>query len=303
MYLLAHFNEFGDPLTRGAIWATLWEEMLDGRVLPQELMDLALEALAVEDTEQVAQLILDGVRQLFWRYSGTDDREQVAPMLERTLRSALDRIESPGTKAAYFSTFRSVATTGEGVGFLERVWSREASIPGLTLSEADETAIAEELALRSHPRWSAILEEQIARVENADRRDRLRFIKPSLSPDVVERAAFVVGLRDPANRQREPWVVDGLAYLNHPLRAAESRTHLRGALAMLTEIRETGDIFFPVNWTSALLGGHNSPEAAGIVRGFLDEQGSDYPRRLRRIVLQAADPLFRSVDILNAAEN
>src|SRR5262249_24968090 len=33
-YLLHHLPELNDPLTRGAAWVTLWEEMLDRRVDP-----------------------------------------------------------------------------------------------------------------------------------------------------------------------------------------------------------------------------------------------------------------------------
>ena len=61
----------------------------------------------------------------------------------------------------------------------------------------------------------------------------------------------------------------------------------------VVRIRRTGDIFFPRNWMDALLSGHNSAEAAITVRTFLQES-PDYPARLRRIILQTADPLFRA---------
>ena len=41
------------------------------------------------------------------------------------------------------------------------------------------------------------------------------------------------------------------------------------------------------------LGGHNSPEAADTVRAFLRDS-PDYPLRLRRIILQSSDLLFRA---------
>ena len=44
---------------------------------------------------------------------------------------------------------------------------------------------------------------------------------------------------------------------------------------------------------NATLGGHNTPAAAQTVRKFLGEQ-KDYPIRLRRIILQASDNLFRA---------
>ena len=96
-----------------------------------------------------------------------------------------------------------------------------------------------------------------------------------------------------ANRRREPWVVEGLSYLNHPLRGAQADTYVRPALEMLPEIQRTGDIFFPKNWMDATLSGRNSPRAAEAVRTFLSER-EDLPLRLRRIVLQSADPLFRA---------
>ena len=302
-YLLDRFTALDDPLLRGAVWITLWEEMLGGRVTPGTLMDLALDALPVEETEQMVQLMLGGVSQLFWRYLSTSDREALAPDVESVLRAGIERSGSSSLKSAHFSTFYSVVTTEAGIRFLEEVWSRQVSIAGLSLSESDETAMAEQLALRSHPRASEILDEQLARIENADRRQRFEFIVESLSPDPIDRARFFARIGDAGNRGREPWVLDGLAYLNHPLRAVDSRGEIRQALDMLREIRDTGDIFFPQNWVGALLRGHNTAEAAAIVREFLDAQGPDYPIRLRRIVLQGADPLFRSVRILETAGN
>jgi aminopeptidase N len=62
---------------------------------------------------------------------------------------------------------------------------------------------------------------------------------------------------------------------------------------MLPEIQRTGDIFFPSRWTAAVLGGHRSVEAAGVVRDFL-AKNPGLPERLRWILLTAADDLFRS---------
>ena len=48
----------------------------------------------------------------------------------------------------------------------------------------------------------------------------------------------------------------------------------------------------------ALLSGHNSPEAAETVREFLRES-PDYPVRLRQIIQQSADLLFRASGSMN----
>jgi aminopeptidase N len=90
-------------------------------------------------------------------------------------------------------------------------------------------------------------------------------------------------------------VLDGLAAINHPLRAARAQRYIRPALELLPEIQRTGDIFFPRGWVGALLGGHASADAAGAVRDFLEETPGLAPR-LRGIVLQAADELFRAAE-------
>jgi aminopeptidase N len=62
---------------------------------------------------------------------------------------------------------------------------------------------------------------------------------------------------------------------------------------MLDAIQRTGDIFFPLDWTSAVLSGHNSPAAAQTVTAFLTAH-PDYSPRLRRVIEQHADPLLRA---------
>jgi aminopeptidase N len=101
-------------------------------------------------------------------------------------------------------------------------------------------------------------------------------------------------LKDVANRRREPWVLEGLTYLHHPLRAAASEKYIPVSLSMLGEIQRTGDIFFPKRWTDATLGGHSSARAAQMVKRFLSELPVDYPDRLRRVVLSSSDDLFRA---------
>ena len=107
------------------------------------------------------------------------------------------------------------------------------------------------------------------------------------------RDQFFENMRNVDRRRREPWVIEALRYANHPLRSDHARKYIRPGLDLLVEIRRTGDIFFPRNWMDALLSGHNSPEAAETVREFLRES-PDYPVRLRQIIQQSADLLFRA---------
>src|SRR5262245_3078219 len=292
-FLLHQLPDLKDPLTRGAAWVTLWEEMLDRRVGPSDFIELAIRALPREDTEQNVQLTLSYVSDMFWTVLSELQRHDIAPQLEQILRAGLDRAGSSTMKSTYFSAFRSTVTTTDGIAFLERVWRRQEKIPGLTLAEPDEAGMALDLAVRSVPAAAAILQEQRTRFMNPDRKARFEFVMPALSDQQETRDAWFDSLKDVKNRRREPWVLEGLQYLHHPLRAASSEKYIRPSLDLLIEIQRTGDIFFPTRWMNATLGGHNTRSAATVVREFLSQQ-KDYPIRLRRIILQAADELFRA---------
>jgi aminopeptidase N len=164
----------------------------------------------------------------------------------------------------------------------------------LTLAEPDFIRLAAELAVRGVPDAASIVDRQIERTKNPDRKAQLVFVRPALSASAAERDAWFASLADVANRRHEPWVLEGLRYVHHPLRAAESEKYIEPSLLLLREIQRTGDIFFPKRWMDATLGGHQSRAAAATVRAFLTRQPPDYPDRLRRIILSSADDLFRA---------
>lgn len=107
--------------------------------------------------------------------------------------------------------------------------------------------------------------------------------------------------RDPAQREREPWVLAGLGNLHHPLRSESALPTIRPALDLIEEVQRTGDIFFPGRWLGASLGGHNQVAAAEEIQRFLDER-PDLPPRLRGKVLQSADGVWRSASIVHGWE-
>jgi aminopeptidase N len=292
-YLLGNVARIDDALTRGAAWVTLWDNVLEGRVAAGAFLDAAIPALAEESDEQNAQRVLAYVSRAFWRYLPQQQRLARAPSLETALRAGIARANTTSLKSAWFSAFRDDVLTRDGQSWLERVWRREEQIPGLPFVETDEIAMAMELAVREVPGWQQILQTQLERTENPDRKARFAFVMPALSADPQVRAAAFERFRMLENRRREPWVSESLAYLNHPLREQDSDRYIRSGLELLAEIQRTGDIFFPSNWTGSILWGHRTPGAAAIVRDFLAEE-LQFPERLRWTVLSAADDLFRA---------
>jgi aminopeptidase N len=292
--LVATAHLIRDPVARGSAFLTLWESMLDGRVPPGTMRRELLTALSAERDELLLQWMLDQTRTLFWRFTPAAERAAWAPRLESVIRDGLDRATSTSAKAAWFGAIRSVATSRQTVEWLEGIWRHDIVIPGLPLAETDESDLALDLAVRGVPHTDAILQAQLARIANADRRARFAFIMPAASPDAGVRERFFDGLRDVHTRAHEAWVVDALRYLHHPLRAPDSTRFVRPALALVWDIQRTGDIFFPKRWTDATLSGYQSAAVAEEVRTFIANLPADYPARLRWVLLASADPLFRA---------
>ena len=296
-YFLHHLPEIGDAVTRATAWLTLWDDMLEGGTPPAALFELALRALPEEREEQNVDRILSYVHDIYWRFLPEAERLGAASRLERALLDGMKAAAGTSLKSSYFNAFRRTVASPEGLDYLERVWRQQEQVPGLTFAENDYINMAQELALRNAPRTEAILDEQSARIANPDRQLRFRFVRAALSPDPAIRDAIFASLARVENRAREPWVRDALDFLNHPLRRKHAERYIRPSLDLLAEIQRTGDIFFPLNWTGAVLSGHNSRAAAGIVTAFLTSQ-KDYPPRLRRVIEQSADQLFRAARIV-----
>ncbi|HWP38785.1 MAG TPA: M1 family aminopeptidase [Gemmatimonadales bacterium] len=295
-FLRERLPRLTDPLARGVAWVTLWDAVLESEFAPADFLDLALRAIPSETDEQNVQRILGYVPDAFWRFLPVRERDVWAERLEQVLWDALERNENPRLKTALFRAYESVALTAPAIDRLSRVWNRTLAVAGLRLAEPDYTRLALDLAVREAPGWARILDEQAGRIENPDRKAQFAFVRPAVSADTAVRDSMFAALRDARNREREPWVLEALGYLNHPLRGSHAERYVRPALELLEEIQRTGDIFFPSGWLDATLSGHNSLRVAQIVRDFL-ERRPDYPARLRAKILQAADPLFRAAAI------
>jgi aminopeptidase N len=286
-----------DALTRGSAWVTLWDALLERTVTPAAFVQLIMQALPRESDEQLRQRVLGYLNAAWWRFLTPAERDARIASVETLLHEGLARATTAGQKSAWFTALRNVAMTPATLAWLTRVWEKTESVPGLPLAEADYITLALELAVREIPRWRELLRTQLTRIENPDRKARFEFVMPSLSADATERERWFGSLADVNNRRRETWVLEGLGYLHHPLRAEASAKYVQPSLELLWEIQKTGDIFFPKRWLEATLSGHRSPEVAETVRQFLRRLPGNYPLRLRNITLQSADELFRAAEL------
>lgn len=280
-----------DELLRGAISIALMEELINSKITPYDYLGYLLNSLENEKESLNIQLLVGQLNMVFWSFLSDEQRGVSTPKIERLLWQLINESTSVSAKSAYFSTFRDIALSKEATQTLFDVWSGKTNIPGLPISEPQQIDLAAALSLLLPEQASGIIDTQLVKTLNPDRKKRLQFIKPFLSSDAKIRDAAFESLNDAENRSVEPWVVDAVRYLNHPLRAKESTHYIIQSLELLEEIQKTGANFFPRKFITAVLSGHQSPTAAYYVKKFLQEH-PDFPYRLKNKVLMAADLLF-----------
>ena len=297
-YLLENLQKETDPLLRAVSILSLWEEMLHGRICPEALYETILRALQTETDVLNSERLLQQLNLIYWKFLTTNKRVQNIQNLEKFLMERMIHTQDKRLKNNYFKTFISVSGTANGLNKLYDIWAGQVNIEGITLSENDYIGLSLELAVKLPGQANVILEQQLGRISNPDRKESFLFVIPALSPDKAVRDDFFESLKLPENRKVEPRVLQALEYLHHPLRDEQSIGYIKPSLEMLEEIQLTGDIFFPTNWLLATLKGHQSAQAKKIVDEFLAEN-PDYPANLKGKILQSADLLFRAVDINN----
>ena len=284
-------------LMRTAAYINLYENMLNGKALkPGQLLSYDLGRLTSESNELTLNILLDQVQSVFWRFLSPARRDSVAAVVGQSCWAAMQAVESKNEKKLLFRTFSNIATTRQNMDTLYAIWKDRRPPAGVILSEDDYTNLAAGLALRNYPDSKAILEEQLSRIQNSDRRQRLLYLLPSLSNDEAERDSFFFSLKVPDARRKEAWVLTALGYLHYPLRAAAAEKYLQPSLDWLEDIQRTGDVFFPQSWLQASFGWCRTPREAKIVRNFL-EKHPDYNPKLRAKILQATDNLFRAENL------
>lgn len=253
-----------------------------------------LQKLTEEQNPQIVRYLINNIQSIYWQFLLHEQRLAFAGDVEKLLWDRLEMAESH-EKPVYLEAYTDMALTTEGTGRLAALFLSDISIDELVITEEHRFNIFMACKLRNMAQADEWITVLINETSNPDRHRRIRFLEPALSADPSHRDAFFQSLRDPANRRPEPWALEGLKLLHHPLRRDTGQAYVAESLEMLEEIHRTGDIFFPLRWLDATLGSYGDPETAATVEAYLEMHPGLTPS-LRLKVLQAADLLFRSAD-------
>ena len=290
-HLLDHVGETADGEARAASWLALWESVSDGALGANRYVQVLLHALSTEPEQSLVVYLLGSMRRVFWRWLRPDARQDVAVAVEQACLAGLARNVGTPQARMWLAAVRDLTTTPEGIAWLRAAWSGQERAAAGALSEPDEIALAETLAVLDGDHAEAVLQEQLARTSNPERRARLDYLRPALSASPLSREAMLTRLCSADARRPEAWALDALAHLHHPLRQHHAVALIRPSLELLPEVHRTGDIFLPRRWAHATLRGHSSRAAAEAVQACLATL--PLSPHLRRLVLEAADDLLR----------
>lgn len=278
-----------DEVLRGSLLISLYENLLNRTIPADWYMDAMLDYLPMEKNPLLFSAALGYIGNCQHIYPVQPEK------LEAVLWTLITTAEQPQQRLLAFRYYRSIARTPEAVQRLYRLWKEQQAPSGCSLSENDYINLSYQLAILLPEQADDIVTIQQARISNPDRRRQYAFISPSVSPRKEVRDSVFNALLNAENRRVEPWVAAALSNLNSPLRQREAIGYIRPALEKLQEIQRTGDIFFPRNWTNALLKGHTSVEARKEVENFFTAH-PDYPVLLSNKIRQQADHLYRLAD-------
>jgi aminopeptidase N len=259
-----------------------------------------MNGLEKEQEELNLRLINGYISAIYWEFITPEDRKEWSSRLEQAVWSAMKKQKLANNKKILFKTYQDIFISHGAMDTLYTVWCKQQAPAGIKLTEDDYTSLAFSLSLREN-KYPDILNKQLERITNPDRKSRFRFMMPAVSEKATVRDEFFNSLALKSNREKEANVTAALTYLHHPLRQGTSVKYLAKSLDLLTEIQRTGDIFFPQNWLQATFGNYQSAEAAEVVQKFL-AANPDYNPKLRLKILQATDNLFRAQKLLKAEE-
>ena len=190
-------------------------------------------------------------------------------------------------KAFRQQLLRSMGQTVTSKAIVDSIYDIWKSHNHPLLNTRNYMAMAYHLAIVRPDQWQEIVGTQRSRIANADLQREFDFVSRACTPHQAEQDQLFQSLLQRENRAVEPYALAMLALLNDPAREPYNNKYITPGLQILEEIQRTGDIFFPLNWCQSLLGGHQSREAAQLVRSFLDHH-PQYPVPLRNKLLQAA---------------
>jgi aminopeptidase N len=290
-YALSHAWALESEILRAILYLNINENFLNHFIGKDDYFEFLMDALLMEKDEQLQNYLVSNLMVLCNNFLEYGKDQTYSKRVESLLWNKFSEVPVT-SKELFFETWLKLSRSNESIQLMKDIYEGRMKVGNYQFSEQNLTDLVCELVIRD-PASKVLLEKELERLKSPDRQRRLIFIKPTLSDDKSQRDSFFEGLLKPENRNPEPWVLEALYYLHHPLHKGQGIDYIPTSLELLPELQQTGDIFFPQNWLRATLQNYNSPVVADMVMDYLSGN-PELSENLRLKVYQSADILFRS---------
>lgn len=291
-FLDENLSRLQEPVYRAVAWQLLYEGVLHGCVKGEWFVRFCLKHLSSETNNLIVNRTLSFLKTVYNTYLDEGTRQLLQDDLERFCQNMIRNTPNPMNCKSYFQTLLALYSSPK-VGFSMLKQLQNIPIFGnINLDDNDRIDIGLNLVLRDSNLYGWVRKYIEESVENRDLVNKFLFVLPSVSGCQQVRDSVFNALLDEKNRENEVWVQNCLNWLNHPRRRSYSEKYIPQVLDELTEIKQTGDIFFPDVWLASSLKGHTSKNVYVMVKEFLDKN-PNYPRNLKLKILTASDHLRR----------
>lgn len=280
-----------DETLRAMAYMNMFENFIQANVSSTLFYDHLLRAIREETNQMLQNYLLENLKIWAFRFPDYAFKRNYQQEVETLLWEKVNN-SPPASARLFFESWLKILRSDESAQMIRDIYLGQTKPGAVVLSDQNYTDLALEAWVRNSTHFD-LVEMEMQRITNPDRLRRLHFIMSAASPDKSQRDAFFEKIKNPANRNPEPWVTEALYFLHHPLHKELGFEYVKESLQMLPQIQQTGDIFFPQDWLMATLDNYFQPEAAQMVRQYLDTT-PELQENLRLKVLQASDILMRS---------
>ena len=271
-----------DDQNRYAIAQTLFDNFILRRLKPAYFGEMYRQL--EKETNPLIMATLSQHMQRVARSEPAKSRKQ----LEMIMLDVVKHNKLPDCRQTMLRTLTACAVSPEVNEYLYRLWQQHRDP---LFNERDYMNMAYHLAIVKPQQWRDIINRQRQRIKDGDMKREFDYVSRACTPDVNTQRSLFNQLLDAENRRVEPWASKMLSLLCCAQREQQSTQYIWSGLKALQEIQQTGGIFFPTSWLSALLGDHRGQEARQKVRDFIESR-PDYPDNLRRKIYEQAFPLL-----------
>ena len=281
-----------NDLQRYCLLQTIHENYLMGKIPPSHFGELYRFMMK----EKNPLIMSTGIDQMF--KISTDMPMSSRKTLELCMMDLLGENKSKECRQYILQKLSANAVSPEVLDKIQKMFDAH-NDPAF--SEHDYMNMAYRLAIVRPAKREEILSKERARLQTQDLRDEFDFVSRACTPSAEARTEVFNSLLKPEGRQHEPWALQTLALLNSDVYEPQSNNYILPGLQSLPYLQQTSGIFFPGNWTKALLSSHKTAEAVTEVEKFLN--GSpECPENLKNKAREAAWILMKQVPYYEKAK-